>query len=54
MELVIKLIETTWKGKHLSKHNTKIGRERGNSYRKNKKSTDERHTKTQRSLTETF
>jgi hypothetical protein len=34
--------------------NTKVGKERGNSYQKMKRSPCERHTQTHVSLTETF
>ena len=39
-----KELETTWKGKYQNKDSTKIGNERGNSYRKMKRSPDKRHT----------
>jgi hypothetical protein len=38
------LIDNPWKEKILKTDNTKTGKERGNSYRKMKRSLDERYT----------
>ena len=46
MVKTFKILETTCKGKYWSKDNTKIGKERGSSYRKTKRSQDKRHTQT--------